>query len=115
MRGEKKSRPYRQATVYALPFPSAPHGSLCNVARPITSGNTGGVAMCLDFRQRIVMVCAAAFALTALARPAAAQPKLASSSLGHWRGYWISTMDPRMQGPVEQFIDTERTRRVLAR
>ena len=69
--------------------------------------------MCLDFRQRIIMVCAAAFALTAFEPPAAAQPKLESSSLGHWRGYWISTIDPRMQGPVEQFINTERNRRVL--
>ena len=68
--------------------------------------------MNLHVWRRIVTGIAVTFGLLAFAPPAAAQPKLESSSLGHWRGYWISTIDPRLQGPVQQFIGTERNRRV---
>jgi hypothetical protein len=57
-------------------------------------------------------LCVAAFAVVAFASAAFAQPKLESSSLGHWRGYWQSQVNPTLLGPVDQFIATERNRRV---
>src|SRR5439155_12714729 len=72
----------------------------------------GGLTMVPHAGGFVSRVCAAAFAIVACASAAAAQPKLESSSLGHWRGYWQSQMDPALLGPVEQSINTERNRRV---
>jgi hypothetical protein len=71
-----------------------------------------GVAMALRVGRCVFRLCAAACAIVACASAAAAQPKLESSSLGHWRGYWMSDVNPTLQGPVQQFIDSERNRRV---
>src|SRR5713101_9710853 len=100
-----------QPSVYAMAPPRIPHGTPCSIADVIVRQEKG-VTMALHLGLRKTRMCAAAFAIVVSASPAAAQPKLESSSLGHWRGYWMSTRNPAMQGPVEQFIDTERNRRV---
>jgi len=68
--------------------------------------------MALHVARCVSRFCAAAFAIVVFASAAAAQPKLESSSLGHWRGYWQSQVNPTLLGPVEQFITSERNRRV---
>jgi len=56
--------------------------------------------MALHVARCVSRFCAAAFAIVVFASAASAQPKLESSSLGHWRGYWQSQVNPTLLGPV---------------